>query len=154
MRREVILLLAVLGCSLLAGCGPTAPTQSPPAAQTGPRETPLRAKVVGKWTSTSAPELRDSATTISFLESGEYQGSGLAKVGGQVLTVEKDGKKEPLRVTTSGTWDLEGEEIHVRITQSGLQGNFKPFTYRVQSASEKRLVLDKEGEVIALFRAE
>jgi len=152
MKRCVVLLVAALAIPHLTGCGGKTPT--PSTSGDDPAEKPLRARIIGKWTTSTAPELQASATTISFLETGEYQSSGLVIVQGQLLTVEKDGKKEPLRVPASGAWDLEGEEIHVRVTEAGLHGKFEPFTYRVLSADEKRLVLDKGGERIALFRME
>jgi hypothetical protein len=102
MRRFEVLLIIALVIPHLAGCGRETPTPSP-GSQSDPGEKPLRARIVGKWITNTDPEQRGSATMISFLETGEFQSSGLAKFNGQTLTVEKDGKKELLRVTMSGS---------------------------------------------------
>jgi hypothetical protein len=155
MRRTLVLSESIvaflaIGCG---GCDRSRPTQPepPPLAS----EKPLRARVVGKWATSTNPEMAATATTISFLESGEYQATGLFQVGGQPLLMEKDGKKVLISITLSGTWDLDGDTIRVRITQTSLPGGqFAPFTYKVREAGEKRLLMDKDDEEVAVFRVE
>src|SRR5262245_48160439 len=134
------------GCS--ENSRPTSPAPAPVAEET------LRSKIVGRWTTSTAPEMAGSASTISFLESGEYRASGVLMVQGQPVMMEKDGKKVPVPSTFSGVWDLSGEEIRVRITQANIQGKFESIVYTIREASAKRLLLDRAGEEIALIRVE
>src|SRR5262245_15593783 len=98
MRYAVFLAFAAVALSL-GGCskGPK-PTGHDSAAP----EAPLRPKIVGKWTTSTALAVAGSATTITFLESGEYQASGVLTVQGQPLMMEKDGRKVPVPSTVSG----------------------------------------------------
>jgi hypothetical protein len=96
-----------------------------------------------------------SRTTMAFLESGEFQYNALLLLFGKPVTAKVEGKEESARFIASGTWELEGERLWVRITQTN-QPNVKveePWEYRVISSTDKKLVLEKQGgEIVALFR--
>jgi hypothetical protein len=144
MRLPLMLLLLAA-----VGCGNSRTMQSP----NGPSaDKPLRETLLGMWTTSTAPEQQESATTLRFLDSGEFHSSAIVRVNGQPLTAEIDGKKQIVRTALTGTWDLEGDTIHVRITQSSIGADFKPFDYKVINATDKRLRLDKDGEILAFFR--
>jgi hypothetical protein len=61
------------------------------------------------------------------------------------------------RLIASGTWELDGDRLHVRITQTN-QPSFKfeePLEYQVISNTDKKLVLKgagEGGELVAMFR--
>ena len=135
--------LAVLGCSLLlAGCRGSSGTA---------------ASIVGKWTTSTSPEAASSRTTMAFLESGEYQYASPMMLFGKPVTAKTEGKDVAARVVMSGLWQLDGDRLHVKITEIN-QPSIKitePWTYNVVSCTGKKLVLKKQdGEIVALFREE
>ena len=145
MRTFVSALLA-LGCSvLLAGCQ-------------GARE---RAKhsILGRWTTSTSPQLASTRTTMAFLESGEYQYSSPLLFLGKPVTAKVEGKEVAARLIASGTWELDGDQLRVRITQTN-QPSAKfdtPWEYQVISSTDKKLVLQHQGgkgELVAMFREE
>jgi hypothetical protein len=93
---------------------------------------------------------------MAFLESGEYQLNTPLQLLGKTVTAEVEGKEQVVRLIGSGTWELEGDRLRVRITQTNQPGvKFEePWEYKVTNSTAKKLVLDKGGEIIALFRDE
>ena len=113
--------------------------------------------VLGEWTTSNAPELAGSATTMRFSESGEYFELGPMALGGRPVTYKDESGKERLApFQGSGTWKQEGDKLTVHLTQGNIQGfKAKSFTYRVVSQSERQLVLEGgDGRTTALFRPE
>jgi len=91
---------------------------------------------------------------MAFLESGEFQYNSPLLLFGKTVTVKVEGKEVPARLIASGIWELEGDRLRVRITHTN-QPSFKaeePWEYKVSNSTEKKLVLDKDGEIFALFR--
>jgi hypothetical protein len=80
-------------------------------------------------------------------------------VFGKPATVKVEGKEVAARLIASGTWELDGDRLRVRITQTN-QPSVKfdePLEYKVISSTDKKLVLEGQGEggeVVALFREE
>lgn len=147
--------LLVFSCSLvLVGCRGSSDTPGKPK---GVDRAELPPSIVGKWVTSTAPEAASSRTTMAFLESGEYQYNSPMMLFGKSVTVEVDGKEVAARLIMSGLWELEGDRLHVRITEIN-QPSFKveePWTYKVISRTDKKLVLEKpDGEIVALFREE
>jgi hypothetical protein len=103
--------------------------------------------------------MASSRTTMAFLESGEYQYNSPLMVFGKPATVKVEGKEVAARLIASGTWELDGDRLRVRITQTN-QPSVKfdePLEYKVISSTDKKLVLEGQGEggeVVALFREE
>jgi hypothetical protein len=95
--------------------------------------------------------------TIAFLDSGEYQVNSPLLLFGKPVTAKVEGKEVPARLIASGSWELEGNRIRVRISQTN-QPNVKfeePFEYKVLSNTNKKLELEQQnGEILALFREE
>jgi hypothetical protein len=96
---------------------------------------------------------------MAFLESGEYQYNSPLILFGKPVTATVEGKEVAARLVASGTWELEGDRIRVRITQTN-QPSVKfdePLEYKVISSTDKKLVLKGQGEggeLVALFREE
>jgi hypothetical protein len=94
---------------------------------------------------------------MAFLESGEYQLNTQLQLFGKPVTVNVEGKEVPARLVASGTWEVEGTRLRVRITQTN-QPSVKfeePYEYKVISNTAKKLELQQQnGEVLALFREE
>jgi hypothetical protein len=93
---------------------------------------------------------------MAFLESGEYQLNTPLQLLGKTVTAKVEGKEHVVRLIGSGTWELEGDRLRVRITQTNQPSvTFEePWAYQVTDSTAKKLVLDKGGEIIALFRDE
>jgi hypothetical protein len=111
--------------------------------------------VFGTWSTSTSPEMATNRTTMAFLESGEFQLNSLLLLFGKPVTAKVEEKEVAARFIASGTWELEGDRLWVRITQTN-QPNFKveePWEYKVISSTDKKLVLEKQGgEIVALFR--
>lgn len=145
----IVALITCLGCS-----GRPAPEPgSLPQQNVVPVAATTRSKILGRWTTSTAAEMAGSATVINFLDSGEYQASGPLIIQGRTVTVKKNGKQESVPVNLTGTWDLDGDQIKVKITQVNIQAEFQPFAYKIRDVTEKRLLLDRDGKELALFRA-
>jgi len=121
---------------------------------TGTANTTSRSKIIGKWTTRIAPEQKRNATTVTFLESDEYHASRLLTVNGIPIFHTQDGERIFLQNQASGTWKLVGGEINIRVTQATVQDTLGSFVMTVQDAGENRLLLDRAGKTIALFRVE
>ena len=138
---------------LLAGCQ-SSPSTSP---KPGGSDQPTKSVILGRWTTSTAPEMASSRTTMAFLESGEYQFNSPLLLFGKPVSAKVEGKEVAARLIASGTWDLEGDRLRVRITQTN-QSAVKveePWEYKVISNTDKKLVLEKpDGEIVALFRQE
>ena len=94
---------------------------------------------------------------MAFLESGEYQFNSPLLLFGKPVTAKVEGKEVPARLIASGSWDLEGNRLRVRITQTN-QPSVKfeePYEYKVISNTDRKLELEQQNrEVLALFREE
>jgi hypothetical protein len=96
---------------------------------------------------------------MAFLESGEFQYSSPLKLFGKPVTAKVEGKDVAARLIASGAWELEGDRLRVRITQTNqpsVEVN-EPWEYQVTSITDKKLVLKGQGEdgqLVALFREE
>jgi hypothetical protein len=94
---------------------------------------------------------------MAFLESGEYQLNTQLLLFGKPATAKVEGKEVPVRLVASGTWEMAGNRVRVRITQTN-QPSVKfeePYEYKVISHTDKKLELEQQnGEVLALFREE
>jgi hypothetical protein len=154
--RTFVSVVVALGCGLLfAGCQGSTGTPS----KAGGSDRPAKASILGRWTTSTSPEMASSRTTMAFLESGEYQYNSPLMVFGKPATVKVEGKEVAARLIASGTWELDGDRLRVRITQTN-QPSVKfdePLEYKVISSTDKKLVLEGQGEggeVVALFREE
>jgi hypothetical protein len=94
---------------------------------------------------------------MAFLESGEYQFNSPLLLFGKPVTAKVEGKEVPARLIASGSWELEGNRLRVRITQTN-QPSVKfeePYEYKVISNTDRKLELEQQNrEVLALFREE
>jgi hypothetical protein len=96
---------------------------------------------------------------MAFLESGEFQTSQPLILFGKPVTAKIEGKEVAARLVGSGIWTLEGDRLHIRITQTN-QPSVKfeePLEYKVISSTEKKLLIEGQGEggsLVALFRDE
>jgi hypothetical protein len=94
---------------------------------------------------------------MAFLESGEYQYNSPLLLFGQPVIAKVEGMQVAARLIASGTWELEGDRLRVRITQTN-QPSIKfeePYEYKIISYTDKKLVVEqRNGEVLALFREE
>jgi hypothetical protein len=94
---------------------------------------------------------------MAFLESGEYQVNSPLLLFGKPVTAKVEGKQVHARLIASGSWELEGSRLRVRITQTN-QPSVKfeePYEYKVVSNTDKKLELEQQnGEALALFREE
>jgi hypothetical protein len=112
---------------------------------------------VGKWTTSTAPEMASSRTTMGFLESGEYQYKTPLILFGKPVTAKVEGKEVAAELKGSGLWELNGDRLRVRITQTNQPSiTFtEPWEYKIISRTDKKLVLEEDGgKLIALFRDE
>ena len=93
-----------------------------------------------------------------FLESGEVQVRGQYELFGKPVTVKISEKEVAARLNCSGTWELNGDKIQIRITQTNQPGvHFDaPWAYKILSSSDKKLELETEpeGQRLVLFRDE
>jgi len=148
-RSRIVCLagLLLLGCS---GGDQNPPPPSEAGASSGPT-------LIGEWTTSNAPELAGSATTMRFSESGEYFTSGPMTVAGKPLTYKDESGTERIApFQGSGTWKRDGDRLTVHVTQGNTQGfKAEPTTFRVVSLSERQLVLEQGGgTILTLFRVE
>jgi hypothetical protein len=96
---------------------------------------------------------------MAFLESGEFQYNSPLMLFGKQVTANVEGKEVAARLIASGIWELQGDRLRVRITQTN-QPSFKPggpWEYKVINSTDKKLVLEAQGEgggLVALFRDE
>ena len=157
MRSFAYALVVSLGCCLFfAGCrGSSGTTQT--AGKPGEH---AKAAILGRWTTSTSPDMASSRTTMAFLESGEFQYNSPLMLFGKPVTATVEGKEVAARLIASGIWELEGDRLRVRITQTN-QPSFKPgeepWEYKVISSTDKKLVLERQGEgggLVALFREE
>jgi hypothetical protein len=72
---------------LLSGCS-REPNQPVKGTDPGPAQS--KPKIIGKWTSSTSPEMAPSASKVSILESGEYQVSGPLEIEGKVVNEKAD----------------------------------------------------------------
>ena len=153
MRSFVPAVVALCYGVLSAGCQGSPGTPPKP----GGSDQPTKSVILGRWTTSTAPEMASSRTTMAFLESGEYQFNSPLLLFGKPVSAKVEGKEVAARLIASGTWDLEGDRLRVRITQTN-QSAVKveePWEYKVISNTDKKLVLEKPGgEIVALFRHE
>lgn len=141
-----MLMLAALLSGMLLGCGRGT---SDPA-----KDERQRQLIVGKWTSSTSPELAATAVSMEFHESGELQMSQPLRMNGQTMMAEIDGVRQPLRLDASGRWKLRGYRLEFEITASNLSDfKSKPIVYTVAEVSDKVLVLEQEEERTTLFRS-
>jgi hypothetical protein len=138
--------LLLVGCQRSSGI-PTKPKESDRASDS----------IVGRWTTSTSPEMASSRTNMAFLESGEYQFRTPLILFGKPVTAKVEGKEVAAELKGSGLWELNGERIRVRVTQTNQPSiTFPdPWEYKIISRSAKKLVLEEEGgKIIALFREE
>jgi hypothetical protein len=113
LMRSFALGVVALGCSLLlAGCRGSSGTPGKPAGV----GRDAAASIVGKWASSTSPQAASSRTTMAFLESGEYQYNSPMILFGKPVTADVEGKEVAARVIMSGLWELDGDQLRVRIT--------------------------------------
>jgi hypothetical protein len=151
MAIRTVCFLCVVICWSLVGCAGS--TSRPSNGGVSGNE--AKPSLLGKWSSSTSPDLAVSATSMKFLVSGEWQFSGPLLIGGKPATAKIDGKDQPVPLTASGTWELKDDQLGVSITQTNVP-SFKaePWTYKVVEVTDRKLVLDKEGEKTTLFRIE
>jgi hypothetical protein len=134
-----------------------------------------RATLLGEWTTSNAPELAASTTTMRFSESGECFMSGPITNNSTPFTYkDESGKERIAQALGSGTWRQEGDKLTVHLTEAGrqegdkltvlTQGDFREvtITFRVVSQSERQLVLERveppleqgDRRTLTLFRPE
>ncbi len=152
MKPCALGVIALICFFLAIGChrSSSSPVTSAPDQPTA--KTPL----LGRWTSSTAPEMASSRATMAFLESGEYQYNAPMMLFGKPVTAKVDGKDVAARLIASGTWKLDGDQLRVQITQCNqpaVEFN-EPWVYKVINSSDKKLELEKDGKLIALFREE
>ena len=96
---------------------------------------------------------------IGFCPRSEAQYSSPLLFLGKPVTAKVEGKEVAARLIASGTWELDGDQLRVRITQTN-QPSAKfdtPWEYQVISSTDKKLVLQHQGgkgELVAMFREE
>lgn len=168
MRTPLSLILILTGCLALVGCdrlGKTSTNSDSPDPASGadnPKvspssDTPTRESILGRWTTSTSPDLESARVNMAFLESGEAQSNEPLVMNGKVVTGKIDGKTVVARLITSGAWNLEGKRLVVQITQTN-QPSIRftePWVWEVVSVSDQRLILERQGEEkkqIALFR--
>src|SRR5262249_28088179 len=154
--RTMVFAVIALGCSvLLGGCHGSTGNASKPDGSSQP----TKPSILGRWTTSTSPEMVPSRTTMAFLESGEYQYNSPLLLFGKPVTAKVEGKEVAARLIASGTWELDGDRLRVRITQTN-QPSVKfdePLEYQVISNTDKKLVLKGQGEggeLVAMFREE
>ncbi len=142
----VVAWIVFAGCSKDEGRPPAPPVPKKPA---GP-------SLVGEWTTSSAPELAESASTMRFLATGELYVSGPLKLLGKTATYKDEAGKEriaPFR--GSGTWTREGDRLTTHVSQANVPDwRSDPSTSRIVKLTDGQLVLDSGGEVRNFFRVE
>jgi len=138
-------------CFLVYGCS----GQASQTSKTSDPDTPsAKPSIVGKWITSTAPELAANATKMTFLESGECQVSGPLEINGQPAIAKIEGKEQRLPLNASGTWELKGDQLRVHLTQANVPGwKAEPWNYKLLELTDSKLVLEKErGDKFALFR--
>jgi hypothetical protein len=148
-RSRIICLASVW----LLGCSGGGPKPLPP----GRPGMVSKATLLGERTTSNAPELAASATTMRFSESGEYFASSPMSLFGKPVTYKDDsGKEQPVPFQGSGTWKQEGDKLTVHLTQGNIQGfKAEPVSCRIVSQTERQLVLEgADGRTTAYFRPE
>jgi hypothetical protein len=153
MRTFVSAVLALGYSGLLAGCQGSTGTSSKPEGS----GQPAKPSILGRWTTSTSPEMASSRTTMAFLESGELQYNSPLVLFGKPVTAKVEEKEVAARLIASGAWELDGDRLRVRITQTNQPSvRFdEPWEYKVISSTDKKLVLEKPGgEIVALFREE
>jgi hypothetical protein len=150
--KSIISPFVALACAvLLAGCSgnPSQPGKPTPSGS---------AQILGKWTTSTAPEMKSSRQTWVFLESGEYQYGSPLYLFGKPVTAKISEKEVAARLNCTGTWELNGDKLRVRITQSNQSSMHfdEPWDYKIISSSDKKLELEKEpdSQRVVLFREE
>jgi hypothetical protein len=141
----MLMVVAVLSAAL-CGCGRSEPSSALDAQQ--------RQLIVGKWASSTSPELAATAVSMEFRESGEVQLSQPLRMNGKSVTAEIDGMQQPLRFDASGRWKLTGGRLEFEITATNLTDfRSRPIVYTVAELSDKLLVLEHASERTTLFHS-
>jgi hypothetical protein len=64
-------------------------------------------------------------------------------------------KKQIARFNGSGTWELKGDDLRVHVSTANVSGwKAEPWNFKVLELTDKKLVLQKDGEKRAYFRVE
>lgn len=96
---------------------------------------------------------------MKFQESGEWESSGIVKFEDRPLTKTVDGKEQVIRATLSGSWELNGDQLRVKTTQSTItpfRGEAHNYKILELTATKLVLVLDrqKDSATSTWFRVE
>jgi hypothetical protein len=96
------------------------------------------AQILGKWTTSTSPEMNSSRVTFVFLDSGEFQYGSPLSLFGKPATVKISEKEIAVRLNCTGTWELNGDKLRVRITQSNQSSMHidEPWDYKIISSSD------------------
>jgi hypothetical protein len=142
--------MVLLGSAWLVGCSkeegrPAGPPKPPPAEPS----------IFGEWTTSTAPELVNSKTTLTYRATGEFRATGPLRLLGKTITIKgDDGKERIAPFIGSGTWTREGDRITTLVSVTNLQDwKGEPTTSRIVKLTEEQLVLDHDGEVTTYFRS-
>ncbi|MBI3865743.1 MAG: hypothetical protein HY290_28040 [Planctomycetia bacterium] len=153
-RRRLLIVLLFMALPVFAFWATSDATLSTVRQPISTGQVSLRPQIVGHWTTNPDPEMWRTAISFAFLESGRYEQSQLVLIAGMALMTERDGKKSLASSTVEGTWELVGDEIRVRATQSTDHDSIEPFSYRVRYADGLSMRLEHAGEELDLFRTE
>lgn len=149
MATKTRWMLAGASLLLASGCGarPSTPSASDREAE--------RPTLVGHWSTSTDPQQAATATTMKFLASGEWHGTAPFELAGKLITAKTDGKDEIVTIRTSGSWQLDDDQLTIEVSQSTPPAiNFsEPLQFAVAERTDEKLVLKpKKGERIILFR--
>jgi hypothetical protein len=102
----------------------------------------LQKAIVGKWSQSTSKDLAKVADSFTFLGSGEVQAQ---------MTQEHRGDR--LRVTSGGTWKIEGKMLSLKFTTvDPPSAELKDTTMEIVSVDKEKLVCRKDGKEVTLFR--
>ena len=145
--------VVMVAWAVAAGC---AKDEGQPAAPPAPAARPAEPSIVGEWTTSNAPELAESASTMRLLASGELYVSAPLKLLGTVATYKDAAGKERIApFQGSGTWTREGDRLTIHVSRGNIPDwKSDPSAARIVKLTEGQLVIDHDGEVVTYFRAE
>lgn len=150
-RMSSAIVMVAWGVSV--GC---AKDEDHPAGPPAPAARPAEPSLVGEWTTSNAPELAESASTMRLLATGELYVSAPLKLLGTVATYkDAAGKERVAPFRGSGTWTREGDRLTTHVSRGNIPDwKSDPSTARIVKLTEGQLVIDRDGEVVTYFRAE
>jgi hypothetical protein len=109
--------------------------------------------LIGKWATTTAPDQADTAETLVFLESGEWQQKFIFTLPPGMVNAKTGEPFKPRPVSLGGSWKVEGDKLHLQCAHSSVpEIKFDQSDLHIKELTANKLVLEEKGKTTFFFR--